>query len=211
MEPRSVFRSEPDFLSINLMLVRGFGTLLVNGKAGPIAQPAPLVFADDFKSVETHIARASGLYKALLDGIECTILIHGPDGYISPDWYGKAGEFPTWNYAMIEVRGTAEILPEAGVPDYLDRLVASVAPRLAPKEPWSTEQLTAKRMRDFAAQVRALRINVRSIEGTWKLCQDKPTASREAAAKHQQHSPLGQHTDVLAALMVGGGVTGLNF
>lgn len=204
-------RPEPDFLHFNLMRVRGFGTLLFNGESSPIALPVPLIFSDDLGSVETHVPVGSALDQALVPGMACTVTVHGPDGYISPDWYGSPGHLPTWNYAMVEVRGNVEVLPEPDLPAYLERLSSATETRLAPKAPWSPDVLSKRRMRELAHEMRALRIRINDVSGTWKLSQDKPDACREAAASQLKHSPLGQHTEVLAALMVGGGVTGLDF
>jgi transcriptional regulator len=55
-----------------------------------------------------HMAKANPAWQAL-DGSSLLVIFHGPHCYISPDWYGKPGNVPTWNYISIQVRGDVKI------------------------------------------------------------------------------------------------------
>jgi transcriptional regulator len=37
--------------------------------------------------------------------INCTIIVSGPDGYVSPDWYEMKDQVPTWNYVTVHLKG----------------------------------------------------------------------------------------------------------
>lgn len=45
----------------------------------------------------------------VLDGSSLLVIFHGPHCYISPDYYGKPENVPTWNYISIHVRGDVKI------------------------------------------------------------------------------------------------------
>ena len=45
----------------------------------------------------------------VLHGSSLLVIFHGPHCYISPDWYGKPGNVPTWNYISIQVLGNVKI------------------------------------------------------------------------------------------------------
>lgn len=45
------------------------------------------------------------------------------------------------------------------------------------------------------------RFDVKSVDGTWKLGQNKPDAARNSAADHVTADGIGQETAQLAALM----------
>lgn len=55
-----------------------------------------------------HMAKANPALQTL-DGLSILTIFHGPHCYISPDWYGKPGNVPTWNYISIQVRGDVKI------------------------------------------------------------------------------------------------------
>lgn len=212
MHPNPAFRSEPDFLHWNLVRTRGFGTLAVNGPEGPITAHLPLLFRASGDVVETHVMANAEICAALGGEMPCTVTISGPDGYISPDWYGdRAAHLPTWNYAAVQLRGRVRFAPEIALADYLVRFAESYEARLAPKTAWTAEKLPRNKLIQLQDAIRVLHFDVQQVQGTWKLCQDKSESAREGAAAHLRHSPLGQQTDVLAALMLGGGVTGLDF
>jgi transcriptional regulator len=55
---------------------------------------------------------------------ELLVVVQGPHGYISPNWYGDVASVPTWNFVSAHLSGVPEILtPEENLA-VLDRLVA---------------------------------------------------------------------------------------
>lgn len=66
----------------------------------------PLILKDN--KLIGHMAKANPAWQAI-DGSAILVIFHGPHCYISPDWYGKPGNVPTWNYISIQVRGEVKI------------------------------------------------------------------------------------------------------
>jgi Putative FMN-binding domain len=57
-----------------------------------------------------HTARADPVVSELLSGQEVLLVFQGPNGYISPAWYGEGPSPPTWNFTTVHVRGIPEVL-----------------------------------------------------------------------------------------------------
>jgi transcriptional regulator len=55
-----------------------------------------------------HLAKANPAWETL-EGSSVLVIFHGPHCYISPEWYGKPGNVPTWNYISVQVRGQVKI------------------------------------------------------------------------------------------------------
>lgn len=82
----------------------------------PLISHAPLIVADDDAPgadgslpplrLLGHLAQANPHARALHDGAIVTAIFHGPQGYVSPSWYQTRKAVPTWNYAVVHVRGT---------------------------------------------------------------------------------------------------------
>jgi transcriptional regulator len=56
-----------------------------------------------------HMAKANPAWQSIHETSILTIF-NGPHCYISPEWYGKPGNVPTWNYISIHVRGKVAIV-----------------------------------------------------------------------------------------------------
>jgi transcriptional regulator len=112
------------------------------------------------------VARADPFCSAL--GGPVLAVFHGPHGYVSASWY--AGEtIPTWNYVIVHLRGTAQILPESlpVVRRTVDHFESAVP------QPWSLERMSDGGA-EMAQQVVAFRLAADSWHAEAKLSQDKP-------------------------------------
>jgi transcriptional regulator len=204
MHPNPAFRQEPPFLNIALARRRGFGTLCLNGDAAPMLAHVPFWLNDTASEAELHLVRSNPIARAVTQPTPAVIAVMGPDGYISPDWYGDPAQVPTWNYVAVHLRGT--LIPgDAGdMRRHLDRLSAQFEDRLAPKRPWTVDKMPPDALDRMMRQIVPFRFTLEEVEGTWKLNQNKTDAAREAAAEMVKHSPVGHEVETLAALMTGG-------
>lgn len=113
-----------------------------------------------------------------LDGADVVALFRGPDGYVSPTTY-VTRQLPTWNYVVVEARGTARLVQEPErVREFLVRLIDHVEPRpggfvLADDDP---------RVPPLLPHIVGVEIPLRSLEGRFKHSQEKGAADRERAA-----------------------------
>ncbi|MGR3639332.1 FMN-binding negative transcriptional regulator [Alterinioella nitratireducens] len=206
MHPNPTFRAEPRARNIGFARERGFGTLILNADPAPLVSHVPFVLDEAGAVAELHLVRSSPISRAVNAPTPAVIAVTGPDGYISPDWYGAPDQVPTWNYVAVHLRGTLVPLEAAQLRGALDRLSAHFEAQLLPKLPWTADKLTPGALIRMMRMIRPFRFDVDQIDGTWKLGQNKEGAVRDAAADHLASSPIGQETALLAALMRGAGV-----
>ena len=201
MHPNPAFRQTPATRNLAFARDHGFGTLAINADAGPLLSHIPFLLADDGASAELHLVRSNPITAQLSAPQPAVLSILGPEGYVSPDWYGAVDQVPTWNYVAVHLRGTLELLPQDSLRDMLDRLSAQFEARLLPKKPWTSQKMTEGVMERMMRMIVPCRLTISDVQGTWKLAQNKPEAARLGAATGLE--ALGPDGARLAALMRG--------
>ncbi len=141
------------------------------------------MLSDDGSVVEFHLVRNSAMARAIADGAPVRLIVDGPEGYISPDWYGVADQVPTWNYVAVHLVGEARLTDEDGFRDLLDRLSAHFEARLLPKKPWTSDKMTEGVMERMMRGIVPCVMQVSDLQSTWKLGQNKPEDARAGAAR----------------------------
>ncbi len=149
----------------------------------PLATLVPHLVASDRQGrhrLWAHMARANPQWRTFRPGREVLSVFRGPDAYISPSWYVNRPYVPTWNFVVVHVYGVPRLL----------------GPDEEEEKRWVLEQTVEQHERgredrwhldvpepfflDLMKQVAAFEIEVRRIEGQFKLSQDKPEADRRA-------------------------------
>ena len=190
MHPNPAFRQSPRDQNLAFARARGFGVLTINGPDGPLAAHVPFLLNEDASFAELHLARSNPIARAGLPA-PALMAISGPDAYISPDWYGPHTEVPdqvpTWNYVAVHLRGTLEPLPEDAMRPHVDALSAEHETRITGKRPWTSAKMTTGAMPRMMRMILPFRFVVTSVDGTWKLNQNKPPEVRARAAEALSH------------------------
>jgi transcriptional regulator len=185
MHPNPAFRQTPQDRNLAFARARGFGILSVNGPEGPLAAHIPFLLTDDGSFADLHLARSNPIARATLPA-PALLAVSGPDAYISPDWYGPhdqvPDQVPTWNYVAVHLRGMLEPLPEEALRPHVDALSAEHESRIVGKRPWTSAKMTEGAMPRMMRMILPFRFHVTSIEGTWKLTQNKAADIRAPAA-----------------------------
>jgi transcriptional regulator len=185
MHTNPAFRQEPRDRNLAFARSRGFGILSVNGPDGPLASHIPFLLNDDASFADLHLARSNPIIRAGLPA-PALIAVSGPDAYISPDWYGPhtdvPDQVPTWNYVAVHLRGQLEPLPDDALRPHVDALSAEHEGRIAGKLPWTSAKMTEGAMPRMMRMILPFRFRVASVDGTWKLNQNKPVDVRTRAA-----------------------------
>lgn len=202
MHPNPAFRQSPREQNLAFARDRGFGVLTINGPDGPLAAHVPFLLNDDASFAELHLARSNPIARAALPAAGL-IAVSGPDAYISPDWYGPHAEVPdqvpTWNYVAVHLRGTLEPLPDDAMRAHVDALSAEHETRIADKRPWTSAKMSEGAMPRMMRMILPFRFHVVSVEGTWKLNQNKTPEIRARAAEALSRGTAGARE--IAALM----------
>lgn len=201
MHPNPVFRREPRTSALEFAGERGFGALTVAGPEGVLAAHVPFVL--DEGRVLAHLVRANPLARHLRNGPASALLIvSGPDGYVSPDWYGEPQLVPTWNYIAVHLRGELRLLDDTALRSILDRLSENFETRLAPKLPWKTDKVDDGLLSRMMRQIIPIEMSLETVDSTFKLNQNRSdTARAGAAAALAAGGTPGMETRALAALM----------
>ena len=194
MHPNPIFRKTEHAHSLSFARDRGFGVLAVSSDGPPLLSHVPLLLSGDGSSADLHLVRSNPICRAVANAaIPARLDVLGPDGYISPDWYGIDDQVPTWNYVAVALIGRLHPLPAAALEDMLTRQSAAYESRL-PKKPWTMDKMTEDTKARFLRMILPFRLEIEDVQSTWKLGQNKP----EAAAVS---SDLGTGLEALSALM----------
>ena len=201
MHPNPVFRRQTREWALAFARERGFGALTATGPEGVLAAHVPFVLDDD--RVLAHLVRVNPLARHLGGGpADALLIVPGPDGYVSPDWYGEAQMVPTWNYVAVHLRGVLQLLDDTALRPILDRLSHTFETRLAPKPPWKTDKVDDALLSRMARQIVPVEMSLKTVESTVKLNQNRSAAARAgAAAALAAGGTPGMETETLAALM----------
>ena len=181
MHPNPVFRQEPRGSALELARERGFGTFTVAGTEGVLAAHLPFVLDED--RVLAHLVRVNPIARHLRrEPARALLIVSGPDGYVSPDWYGEAQLVPTWNYAAVHLRGELRLLDDTALRPILDRLSETFEARLAPKPPWKTDKVEEGLLARMMRQIVPIEMSVDTVDSTFKLNQNRSDTARAGAA-----------------------------
>jgi len=203
MHPNPIFHDRDREANLAFARARGFGMLAINGAEGPLLAHVPFTIAEGGAALHLHLARSNAIVRALAapgGPVSAVLAVAGPDGYVSPDWYGLPDQVPTWNYVAVHLRGTLELLPQERLPELLAELSAEFEARLAPKREWVMDKMSPGAAERLMRAIVPLRLSVATVDGTWKLGQNKGEATRLAAAAALPEG-IGQELATLSALM----------
>jgi len=149
---------------------------IVSGAPGAqqaTALPVQLVCDDDGvpRSLSGHLPRENPHVQALSASPRATVLLIGPQGYISPSWLRDRTRAPTWNHASVmfdvEIRFRSE---RAGADRVLERLVTQMeANRPAA---WRSEEMDG-RYEKLVTGIVGFDAHILTTRSCFKLGQDE--------------------------------------
>ena len=203
MHSNPAFRQTSRDRNLRFAAERGFGVLAIDG-AGPLVSHIPFVLAEDGAVVHAHLVRSNPIAHRLRAKEQAAVLaVSGPDSYVSPDWYGAdtADQVPTWNYVAVHIRGTLRRRADETLRAHLDALSARFESELRPKPPWMPSKVSPDQLGKLMRSIMPVELSVESVDGTWKLNQNKNDSVRLRAARHVESDGFGQEAADLALLM----------
>jgi len=196
------FREERLEVQHALIRAHPLGLLISSGEDGPLANPVPFLLdaaAAPKGVVRAHLARANRQWQALAAGEPALAVFQGVDTYVTPFWYETKKEtgkvVPTWNYAIVQVRGPVRVIEDR---EWLRRQITALTAQHEEgrTQPWAVTDAPE----DFvAAQLKGIvgiEMTIESIEGKWKVSQNRPAPDRIGVAEG-----LAAETDPQAARM----------
>lgn len=181
MHPNPAFRSDDRALLEALITEIAFGMVFLATPDGPRVAHVPLVWEGD-GVVQFHLANGNALTRHL-PGSTALVVINGPDGYVSPRWYGDPAQVPTWNYVTLELEGTVRRIDEAALRVQLDTIGAIHEARVTTGgEPWTLAKTPPDKVSAMLRQITGFALEVQAWRPTLKLSQNKGAEDRERVA-----------------------------
>ncbi|MCB2009283.1 MAG: FMN-binding negative transcriptional regulator [Geminicoccaceae bacterium] len=195
MHPNALFRQEDRAVLETLIDQVGFGMVFATTPDGPRVAHTPLLSTGD-GAVQFHLARGNALTRHLA-GMDALALVNGPDGYVSPRWYGDPAQVPTWNYVALELEGPVRQMDNDGLRGLLAALSERHEARTTGGEPWTMDKVPEDRLRTLMCGIVGFEMEVRAWRPTFKLSQNKSAEDRARAADGLE----AQGSPAIAALM----------
>jgi len=157
-----------------------FATLVTSGPDGLVASHVPMLLDDagwPSARLRGHLARANPQCEALAGG-EVLAIFSGPHAYVSPAWYLTAPAVPTWNYAAVHVYGEPWVVDD---PEPI--VVGLIAKHEGTEMPDWRRAMPAAFWSKMLGGIVGFEIEVRRVEGKWKLGQNRSVADQRATVE----------------------------
>lgn len=126
---------------------------------------------DEIKLI-SHLARANPQWKQMQEQTEVLVIFQGPHAYISAAFYPTPLGVPTWNYAAVHAYGKPVLFQGADSPEVIQTLQKTIA-TYEPGYQTQFENMPAAFANRLRDELVAFEIRVTSLEGAFKLSQDK--------------------------------------
>jgi len=165
------------------------GLLVTQSDAGLQANTVPFLLDPDPAGgpgiLRAHVARANPLWRETRADAEALVVFQGPQAYVSPGWYPSKAEHgkvvPTWNYVMVQARGTLRAIDDAGwVRAFVTRLTAHH--EAAQARPWAVTDAPADFIETMTRAIVGIEITLSALTGKWKVSQNRSAADRAGVA-----------------------------
>ena len=148
-----------------------------------LASHIPMLLKDESGclQLEGHVARGNPQWKQLDGNVEALALFVGPHSYVSPSWYASKNEHqrvvPTWNYISVQVCGPLTVIDD---PEWLLGHVRELTDQneLNQDMPWSVDDAPREFIEQLCGAIVGFRLEVRTMEGAWKMAQHKSEEDR---------------------------------
>lgn len=172
-------------------LIRAFplGLLITSGDAGVTANPIPFILdleASEQGVLRCHVARTNSQWKEIGEGLDALVVFQGAQHYVHPGWYETKREtgkvVPTWNYAMVQVKGRARAIEQA---PWIARQIRDLTEMMegAYPKPWAVDDAPAPYIDAQIRGIVGIEITITAMMGKWKVSQNRSEADREGVVE----------------------------
>lgn len=181
--PKNFEQNDPEQLK-TVIRDYSFATLITHSDAGLEANHIPMVLIEsgDQDLLQGHLALANPLWKSIKDGSNVLVVFHGPNSYISPNYYPTKQEtgkvVPTWNYVSVHVKGVMNCIHDD---DWKMDLITRLTDQheAAQEKPWSVSDAPEDYTRRMLPAIVGIEIEITSIVGKWKVSQNQPEKNKQ--------------------------------
>lgn len=166
-----------------LIRAHPLGLLISSSGGAMMADPVPFLLDTAGKRARllAHVARANPQWMHIRDGARVLVVFQGAESYVSPAWYPSKGAHgkvvPTWNYAMVQVDGTATVHED---PAWLKAQVSALTDiqEAGRREPWAVSDAPERFIDAQMRGIVGIEIAVTAMTGKWKASQNRSAEDR---------------------------------
>ncbi len=172
----------------DFMQKNSFATLVSSGENGHISAthlPFILEKRDGKTFLLSHFAKENPQNADLTKG-ELLVIFQAPHAYISPMWYEKTQNVPTWNYVAVHAYGKIKLIESAENQLLLLEKMIHTFDKSYEAERWKS--LSPTYINGLLRGITAFEIEVTHIEATEKLNQNKTETDRKGVINALQNS-----------------------
>jgi transcriptional regulator len=156
--------------------------------------------------LQGHIARANPHHHKIDettrgDRTDALVIFSGPEAYVTPSWYASKAKHgkvvPTWNYVAVHVMGTVRFIDDREfLMPHLDQLTTTHEASQA--HPWAMSDAPAAFVEQLARAIVGVEIEIHSLEGKWKMSQNRPHDDIDGVIEGLHHSTHPRDHEVAA-------------
>jgi transcriptional regulator len=173
------FREDRPEILYELIRLHPLGTLITEG---PEVSHVPFVLDTGRGALRCHLAKANPHTRTLASAPEVLVVFLGANHYVTPSWYPSKQEHgrvvPTWNYTAVHVRGRARILDsDTELLQHLNELTNTAEASF--EVPWRVGDAPERFIAGLKESILGLEIAIGSLEGKFKLSQNRSAQDRE--------------------------------
>lgn len=197
--PPAFEENDPDVLW-GIVKAHPLGLMISRDGEGVLANPIPFeVTKADGKTVFTaHLAKSNPQWRDLA-GQNVLVVFQGANTYVTPQWYESKREHgkvvPTWNYAVIQVRGTVRLIDDR---DWLlaqvNRLTDHHEANVGQGASWKVSDAPDDFIQSQIKGIVGIEIDVTQLTGKLKTSQNRPVPDRAGVAAGLEASGGEQNT-----------------
>jgi transcriptional regulator len=186
-----------------------FATLVTQRDGDLTASHIPFLLdrsVEPYGVLRAHVAIRNPQLEDFRCGSQALVIFQGPHSYISPAWYVKPENVPTWNYTAVHAYGVPKIGDQAATIALLKDLVRNHEKPFEP--PWDFDP-NAAWIQKLLPEIAGFEIRIEKLQGKFKLNQNRTAADREGVIEALSGSEDPAQR-ALASLMAQRRVTGLS-
>jgi transcriptional regulator len=200
------FAAPSDAAVSEFLSARGVGDLITLTADGLQATFLPLLHSPSpsggWGVLRGHVARNNPQWKspALAPAL---VIMHGPDGYISPNWYESKREHgrvvPTWNYLTAHITGEFVVHDDASwVSGLVTELTAKFEDGFDP--PWRPTDAPERFIEGQLRAIVGIEVRISSVQAKYKLSQNRSAADASGAIDGLEASGRPDDASLAAAM-----------
>jgi transcriptional regulator len=181
--PNSFKEDSPERIR-ELIKAYPLATVITRNGGDLVADHLPLMCETDSFGNQVligHVAKGNPIWKTD-PSQELLVIFHGPDAYISPNWYATKSEtgkvVPTWNYAVVHVYGTLTAIES---PEKTLEIITKLTEIHESKQPvpWRLSDAPEDYTRSLLNAIVGIQISMLRVQGKWKTSQNQPVCNQQ--------------------------------